>query len=631
MRPIDVTSPGHPRPFPGSTLGSAFAHVADAHSGRPAVIDAQRTWSYAQLAAAAGGVAEGLRRLPGEPARRVGLLLDHGGDLIAALLGALAAGWCYVPLDPSYPADRLRVMAAQAQLSAIVSHRRYLDQAGEFAAGVPTVGLEELAPAPLQVSDVDPGQPAYVLFTSGSTGRPKGVTHSHRSVRHGIGNHISNLEIGPGDRLSLVTSFSYDMSVSDLYGALLSGATVVPVDVRTRGLVALAAQLAAAQVTIYHSSPTVFRFLAQYLADPASPVRALPSVRVVLLGGEAATREDVGLARRHFSPRCRFVNGYGASEASFTVQLHLPAGVEPPGDPAQQVLPIGTPLRGYEVRLLDEQGQPLPDDAAGPAELAIESDFHGLGYWGEPELTAQRFRAGGRLYLTGDLVRRLPDGNLVYLGRADRQVKVNGHRVELGEIEAHAAALPGVARAVAAACASTAGTSQLHLYLQPVRGGALDAEQVRAHLARQLPAYLVPHRVLVVPELPLTSSGKVDVAALSAPPPVAEEAAGSQAAATGTEAAVTAAWCDALGVATVGRQVNFFDAGGTSLALTRLQYRLAQLTGVEVPLATLLAHPTVAGLVGYLAGEQGTDPLAVASARAARRRVARQARQGAPV
>jgi amino acid adenylation domain-containing protein len=623
-----------------ATIATAFAEVAAGHIDRPAVLTPDRVLRYGELARAAGGVAarlRGTRPQPDPPAGRVGLLLDHGTDMVASILGSLAAGWCYVPLDPTYPVDRLRVMAAQAGVGVILTHRRHRDLAGAVAtAPLPTarvVAVDDLTPAPLEVTDIDPARPAYVLFTSGSTGRPKGVTHSHRSVLHGITNHVDRLRIGPTDRTSLVTSFSYDMSVSDLYGAVLSGAAVVPVDLRTCGLAHLADTLSGRGVTIYHSSPTVYRYLVDYLRDPDTPVHRLPRVRIVLLGGEAATRDDLTAARTHFAPDCMFVNGYGATEATFTVQLRLPAGAAPPGD--RQVLPIGTPLPGYEAVLLDRAGRPLPPEAPGPAQLAVRSRYHGLGYWGDPEQTAQRFSpdgspdgtVGGTVYHTGDLVRRLPDGNLVYLGRGDRQVKVNGHRVELGEVEAHVAALDGVARAVAAARPGPDGATQVHAYVQPARTGRPDPARLRAELAARLPPYLLPHRLLVLDRLPLTTSGKVDVKALPAPAPAGPVPA--RAAPDGaSETLVARAWCEVLGLGAVGRQVSFFDAGGTSLSLARLQYRLARLTGVEVPLVRLLEHPTVAAMARHLDGPRADSPLELAAGRMAQRRRARQRAHG---
>lgn len=616
---------------PESTIAEAFAGIARRRADHSAIHTDEGQLSYRELAERAGGVAErlGATRPPdADPVPRVGLLLDHGADMVGAILGALAAGWCYVPLDPTYPRARLRAMAAQAGLSVLLTQQCHEQLGASVVAEhpddrAPVVAVDQLPAAPLATVPRDPAGPAYILFTSGSTGRPKGVTHSHRSVLHGIANHVRNLRLRSGDRLSLVSPFSYDMSVPDLYGAILSGAALVPVDLRSHGLGKLADALAHHQVTVYHSTPTVFRYLADYLRGAATG--RLGSVQVVLLGGEAVNRTDLALARAHFAPDCLFINGYGATEATFTVQLHLPATAPVPGGDDEQVLPIGRPLSGYDVVLLDPDGTPLPPEATGPAELAIRSDRLGLGYWRDPERTAERFSQDGTRYRTGDLVRWRDDGQLAYLGRADRQVKVDGHRVELGELEAHAAALPQVARAVAVASSGDHGT-RVALYLQPAHGAVIEPARLREGLAERVPAPLLPQRVVPVASFPLTTTGKVDVAALPEPeqdppalvPPRARPA-GDR------EHLVAGAWCEVLGLPEVSRHANFFDAGGSSLALAHLQYRLAQLAGVEVPLVRLLEHPTVAAMAAHLDGGDGASPLAAATERAQRR----HARRGA--
>jgi amino acid adenylation domain-containing protein len=656
---VDVTRHG--------SIGAAFAATAVRCRQQPAVLTACGEVTYGALAGLAGGVAARLGATSATGATtvapRVGLLLDHGVDMVAAILGALAAGWCYVPLDPTYPVPRLRQMAALAGTRTVLAHPDHRELAAvvvDHLTGdgsghaVEPIDISTVPPAPLVCAPVDPGQPAYILFTSGSTGTPKGVTHSHRSVLHGIANHVTNLGISAADRLSLVTSFSYDMSVSDLYGAVLSGAAVVPVDLRTHGLAYLADTVSGQGVTIYHSTPTVFRYLLDLWRDRHGPTARLSTVRLVLLGGEPVNHDDLRLARTHLATNCRFVNGYGATEASFSVQLHVPPQAPPPGDGDGdgKVLPIGTPLAGYEIVLLDEAGTALPVGSAGPGELAVRSDHLALGYWGDPERTRERFVEDGRLYRTGDIVRWNDAGQLVYLGRADRQVKVDGHRVELGEVEAHAAALPEVARAVAVTRVDPDLGFRIQLYVQPVRGVVLDPSQVRRRLADTAPAYLLPHQVVVVAGFPLTTSGKVDIAALPAVPaatgpvPLTELPVGER------EQLVAKAWCEVLDLPAVGRLVSFFDAGGSSLLLARLQYRLATLAGVDIPLVRLLEHPTVAAMAAHLghatadarlghatstgdgpddgAGPGGragaaSDPLAAAAARMARRRRTRQA------
>jgi acyl-coenzyme A synthetase/AMP-(fatty) acid ligase len=227
-------------------------------------------------------------------------------------------------------------------------------------------------------STARPDDPAYLLYTSGSAGAPKGVVQSHRNVLAGIARHVRSFAVTPEDRTSVLTSFGFDMAVTDLFGAILSGAAAVPVDIRSQGLGHLGQTLARRGVTVYHSTPTVYRYLLASLEAPGS----LPSVRAVLLGGEEVTRHDVELARRHFAPGTVFVNGYGTTEISFAAQYHLPP--DAPLDLA--VVPIGHPLDGIDVVLVDRAGRPT----CLTGEIVIRSQQVALGYWAQPELTASR-------------------------------------------------------------------------------------------------------------------------------------------------------------------------------------------------------------------------------------------------
>ncbi|MFD0598457.1 AMP-binding protein [Catellatospora coxensis] len=302
----------------------------------------------------------------------------------------------------------------------------------------------------------------------------------------------------------MLTSFGYDMAVTDLFGAILSGAAAVPSDIRAHGLGHLARTIDRHGVTIYHSTPTVYRYLLAGLGEGGR----LPSVRAVLLGGEEVTRHDVELCRRHFADRAVFVNGYGTTEISFAAQHHL--GPDAVLDHA--VVPIGHPLDGIDVVLVDAAGRPV----CLTGEVVVRCVHVALGYHGQPELTASRFRdyRGTRAYWTGDVARRLPDGRLIFLGRADRLVKIRGYRVELGEVESRLAALPGVGQAAVVARATTHGTGpsakEIIAYAVPAAGASVDPHGLRAALAELLPDYMVPRAVVVLDALPMGDTGKLD-------------------------------------------------------------------------------------------------------------------------
>jgi phthiocerol/phenolphthiocerol synthesis type-I polyketide synthase E len=539
-----------------------FAETAARFNARPAVLAGGTRLSYADLAAAAGGRARAI----GAPGARVGLLTTHGVETITGILGTLAAGCAYVPLDPSFPLERLSYMVNAAGVSVVLANRRHADLAHELVDRV--VFADDLPPAPLEPADAGLDDVAYVLFTSGSTGRPKAVAQTHRNLLHVVDNQIESLGITAADRLSLLASFSFDAAIPDLYPALLTGASVVPVDVRANGLAHTASALARHGVTIYHSTPTVYR----YLLDALDGSR-LGTVRTVLLGGEQSTYADVRKGRERFAPGCVFVNGYGATEVTFAAQHQL-SDVDGEGP-----LPIGTALPGYELVLgagdeITVRGRHLIDGYANQDSDAFTVDEDGV-----------------RQYRTGDLGRLLPDGRMVCLGRLDRQVNVRGFRVELTEVEAALLAQPGVtgARVIVRA-------EELLGYVV----GAADGQALRAALAETLPDYALPRAVVVLDEFPLTVTGKLDELALPAP----ARSTGAGRALTEAERRVHDIWCAVLRTDAVAPDDTFFDVGGHSLLLGQVQQRLAAEFDTEVPLLRLFEHPTVATQAAYLAGDR---------------------------
>jgi amino acid adenylation domain-containing protein len=599
----------------GSTIPEAFAVQVARHPERPAVLADDASATYRELGSAVAATAAGI---PGGSGP-IAVLCRHGLATITALLAALVAGDAYVPLDPVLPARRLALILADADARAVLVDAGHAELAGRLVAlaGRPDLPVVHVRPS---TGDVDPAalrgvarpdQPAYVLYTSGSTGTPKGVVQSHRNVLFGVTNHVRGFAIGPDDRTSVLTSFGYDMAVTDTFGALLSGATAVPVDVRTHGLGHLAGALAGRRVTVYHSTPTVFRYLVASLGHDGR----LPCVRAILLGGEEATRHDVTLARRHFAPGAVFVNGYGTTEISFAAQYHLPPGAALD----EAVVPIGRPLPGIDIVLVDDAGR-----AGEAGEIVVRSPHVALGYLGQPDLTAARFgeHAGVRAYRTGDLARRLPDGRLVYEGRADRMVKVRGHRVEMGEIEAHLAALPGVARAAVVARRSVTGLGpgEPDIIGYVVPAAPVDEDALREQLSGVLPDFMRPRAIVVVADLPVGPTGKLDHAALPDPPARAgeDDAVGS------LERVIAACWIDVLGLDAVDRQANFFALGGHSLLLALVQGRLEERLDRRISLARLVEFPTIASLASHLATDHGADArLARAGDRMRRRRQAR--------
>jgi amino acid adenylation domain-containing protein len=531
-------------------------------------------------------------------AQPVSLLFGHGPAMVAAIIGALIAGKAYVPLDPSYPVARLRVMHADAGAPVIASDAAHAHLAREIGGDAKLTEIRGAGPAvplPGAGSPVRGDQPAYILYTSGTTGRPKGVVHTHDNVLFQVDQHTASLGIGPDDKLSVVSSFSFDSAVTDLFSALCNGATAVLADARAVGPEELATRLAGHGVTIYHSTPSVYRSLMR----STRPAAAFSAVRAIVLGGEQLTRRDVEDFARCCPDGCVLVNGYGLTEVSFAVQERL-TGIETVhGD----VVPIGRPLPGVDVVLVDDHGR----ESASYGEMLISSRHLARGYWRRPDATAAAFGAppgepGVRTFRTGDMAHRLPDGRLVFAGRRDRQVKIRGNRVELSEVEARLTAHPGVTGAVAVGSDEDGtGTQALIAYVTSRSPASVDTTELRRALSGDLPSFMVPSRIVIVDSFPLTATNKVDVRALTlmahSPPGAAATAALGNG---GTEGLVASIWRDVLNVAAVGPDESFFDLGGHSLLMARVQTRLAETLGRPMPMTELFAHPTVATLARFL-------------------------------
>ncbi|MFI7673225.1 amino acid adenylation domain-containing protein [Actinophytocola sp. NPDC049390] len=598
--------PAEPAGGVDHSIPEVFWATAAAHPEKIAVLDRGVPLTYTELGARVAGLAHLLAGVHSGllGGQRVGLLLGHGAGMVAAILATLTVGGVYVPLDPRYPAPRLAAMCTQAGLSTVLTSARHRALAASLAPGAVVLDTAD-APAATDRPDRPlpaPDAPAYVLHTSGSTGLPKGVVQRHRNVLHQIRSHRTNFGITPADRISVVSSFAFDMAVTDTFSALLSGACCVPVDVREVGLAGLETALRRDRVSIYHSTPTVFRYLFDGLAEP------LPDLRAVLLGGEAVTVADLDRCRARLPAHAVLVNGYGATEISFAAQHPMPVADATSGS---VVVPIGRPLHGIRVGLLADDGTP----SAVAGEVAISSEFL-ADYWAPTEEAAARFdldHAGVRRYRTGDLARRRPDGTLVYLGRRDRQVKVRGYRVEPGEVEVALGALPGVARC--AVVPDRRGEEQV-LRAFVVADGATEPDRtdVRARLGEKLPDHLVPETVDVVADLPLTPTGKVDATALLARRP--RQARDTAVTATGTAGTdviadvIAGVWADVLGRTDFGRNERFFDVGGHSLHAATVHGRLLAALDREFPLTTIYEHPTIAGLAAHLGGRPagaGTD------------------------
>ena len=542
-----------------------------------AVESAGEIVTYAELTARATKLAQRLCAEGVSPGERVGIFLRRDANLIAAMVAVHAAGGAYVPLDPSHPRERLAHIAGDAGLILAVTD-------GELAArlpeGVRTLlidGDDAAADAP-PLREADPGDLAYVLYTSGTTGRPKGVAVPHRAVAALLDWASQAFGREEWARVLASTSINFDISVFEIFLPLTEGGSIVVVE----NVLALASR-GAPDVTLINTVPSAMRELLR-LWTPG------PSLRTINLAGEALARDLVDRIVEKASGVTVW-NLYGPTETTvYSTGTRV--------DPDDRATPsIGRPIDGTTVYLLDQRLARVPIGV--PGELYIAGAGVARGYLGHPELTAERYLSdpftGGRMYRTGDVVLWRSDATLEYRGRVDQQVKLRGHRIELAEIESTLRKHPRVGEAVVVMRRSTTGDAQLVAYA--VMDAAAVAE-LEALARRELPSYMVPSRYVFVDEMPRTATGKIDRAALPAPPD--EEELPAREPATETEAALRELFAAALERASFDVDADFFAAGGHSLLATGVVARANEILGVELPLSAIFEHPTPASLAAYV-------------------------------
>ncbi len=436
----NVVTPRHPFiAFSGQaieqSIGSRFREQATRYPDNTAVKTKNEQWTYTQLERLSNRVANAILALRGEGEERVALFFRHGASMIAAMLGVLKAGKTYVPLDPAHPLPRINRLIADSTAAAVLTDIE--DFSTEQAQVIRFAENERFDADPPPA--ISPDRIAYILYTSGSTGEPKGVVQTHRNVLAQVRNYSNNLHLCADDRLTFVSSYGVDAAVQDIFGALLNGAAVYPVSVREHGIEALVDCLVEQEITVFHSAPTIFR----HLVNALTGMEHLEKIRLVVLGGEAVYRRDVDFFRAHFPPDCLLVNGYGLTESTMVLQCFIDSKTMLVRD----AVPVGYPVDDIEVLLLNDAGQPA--DVYCPGEIVLRGLFVAMGYWRQGSIAAFPSEGGGRrIYRTGDLGRRLPDGGIEFIGRRDFQVKIRGYRIEPGEIENHLLQFPGVKQAV---------------------------------------------------------------------------------------------------------------------------------------------------------------------------------------
>ncbi|MFJ4972176.1 amino acid adenylation domain-containing protein [Streptomyces sp. NPDC088755] len=585
-------------PVSDGTIHRLVEHQAARTPWALALVEEQREVSYAELNSRANQLARWLRGSGIGPGTLVGVALPPSADALTALLAVLKSGAAYLPMDPAYGQRRLQSMVADAQPVAVLTDTEAADTLADLPAK--HILLDRIGPelAELDTDDLESAGSeedlAYVMFTSGSSGRPNGVMVSHANLVASTTARWTQYDTPP-QRYLLASSLSFDSSVAGIYWTLTTGGTLlIPPTGQSVDVPALLGSMAGSAPTHLLCVPSLYDLILQE-AEPSH----IASLSCVILAGEPLYQD---LVDRHAErlPQTELFNEYGPTEATVwsTVQRCTPSA-----EPGQ--VPVGRPVPGVRVRLLDRAGQLVP--AGVPGELCIGGTGISQGYLGNPELTAQRFIqdpfGDGRLYRSGDLGRHRPDGTIQLLGRIDDQLKIRGYRIEPGEIEAALREHPAVESALVGAPHSAAGHRRLVANVVS-RDPSVTAAGLHEFLQTRLPRFAVPSLIEIVDELPRLPNGKLDRAALTPPASAATGPAGDL---TGPAAALARIWQDTLGLETVGPDDNFFEVGGDSLTIVKVYNQFKRHSGKPFTITDMIKNPTIRQMAELL-DDSAPDP-----------------------
>ncbi|GGE97153.1 non-ribosomal peptide synthetase [Stappia taiwanensis] len=585
------------------SLQDVFHQHARAQPDRVALTFGDRPYGYHEADRLSSALAHRLLELGVRKGDVVGLFLPRSAETVIAMLAILKAGAAYTPIDPVYPAEHLDYVIGDcapkvifttatdhAKLAAIASVRGKIVELGNALRQIEDRDIE---PPSVPVGG---GDMAYVMYTSGSTGRPKGVMIPHRAIAD-LALEQSYVNVGPGDVVLNAATISFDGATMEIWCALLNGSTLAGLPDPTFSVSRLCDVIRRENVNFVVLTTGLFNLFADSVDG------SMPSLTHVLFGGEVASATHIRKFHRIY-PHCRVTNGYGPTEATTMVTCF-----SPPPDFAGTDVPIGKAIARTGIHIIGEGNRELSDGEVG--ELAISGDCLALGYFKRPDLTDEKFRTvetrqgPRRCYLTGDLARVEPDGTITFKGRADRQVKIDGKRIELDEIEAALRRDPEIDDAIVS-CQATPTSKRIVAYLKPRDAGTSHPAFASAALTRlraAVPAFMVPSAAVAVDAFPMTQAGKVDRARL-APISLQDDAPASPRASSRSpiEATIARLWSDVLGRDAIPLDRNFFDLGGTSLQLMRVHVGLEGALQRSVDVMALFTHPTIRGLANFLEG-----------------------------
>jgi amino acid adenylation domain-containing protein len=591
------------------------SRVAAGARERTAIDAGDRPVSYGALEDRSSRIAAFLLASGLEKGAVVAIVADDVPAIVASILGVLKAGGVFVPLDPRTPERRLRALIAEVSARWFISQEKFASLVGAVAGARPRVllvdgplrgsacplidvldGFDTFDGADRRTIERDADDACYVYFTSGSTGAPKGITGRLKAIDHYVRWEISTFGIGAADRVTQLTTPSFDASLRDFFTPLAAGGTVcVPPPGTVLDADKLVEWLDDQRITIVHCVPSVFRAIVNQGLDGGR----FPQLRAVLMAGEAILPADASRWYDAFGTRIELVNLYGPSETTMTKFFHRVT----PDDVQRRLIPIGRPMTGAAALVADEHGHPCPAGVVG--EIYIRTPYRSLGYFGRDELTRAVFipnpfgsDPNDLVYRTGDLGRMLKDGAFELIGRRDHQVKVRGERIELGAVEAALRGHAAVKDVAVVDREDAAGTKYLAAYV--VLGDDARAADLREHLSHELSAAAIPSAFVVLDQLPRLINGKVDRAALPAPDEQPREGRALEDPRTPLETELAALFCEVLGIGRIGVHESFFELGGHSLLATQLVSRVRRALQVALPVRTLFDAPTVAGVAEHV-------------------------------
>jgi len=581
------------------SIPERFEKIARLYPNRIGVKTRTQQLTYFELSDAANRLADILLTQSGRGQEPIGLLFPKGIPLIVSILGTLKAGKICVPLDPTLPQIRISHMLENAQVNLMVTLGDYLPMAKAFGRPSQCFNIDELNYSGESKSpdmSVGPDDFAYIFYTSGSTGLPKGVSENHRNLLFHVKSDTNEYRLCPDDRLIFIAS-----SGRDVLRALLNGACIYPVDMKQEGLAGLAGWLIPEEITVFTGVVTAFRHFVATL----SGTEKFPHLRLIKLVGEMVQSQDVELYRKYFSNDCILVNSYGPNEAGHVAHYFIDKKTEI----TTRLVPIGYHVDGKDVILVDGDGREVDSGTIG--EITVRSRYLSPGYWRRPDLTNAKFRPANpdsaeRLYFSGDLGVRDPDGCLTLIGRQDFQVKIRGNRVEISEVESALINLESVNEAAVVAREDARGEKRLVAYVVPATQPGPTVTALRKQLAEKLPQHMIPSVFVSLDALPVIGIGKVNRQALPDPrqsrpnldPPFAMPR-------RPVEEVLVQIWAEVLSLDRVGIHDNFFDLGGHSLTATQVVTQVIRYFRLEVPLRCLFESPTVSAMAAVITEHQG--------------------------